>query len=235
MAIKTLIDAVVLEPEAGGFCVKILVVDDHPLVREGLRHVLIQLCEPLAFLEAANAREALIAASEHSDIDLALLDLNLPDMDGFRALAALREGFPAVPVVVLSAYNDRETVLKAIDAGAMGFIGKSSGSQVMVNALRLVLSGGVYLPPEALTHPEAQVTPWDGKTGVSAADLGLTDRQREVLALLVHGKANKLICRELGLAEGTVKIHVSAILRALNVTNRTQAVLAVARLGLKLP
>jgi DNA-binding NarL/FixJ family response regulator len=211
---------------------EILVVDDHPLVREGLRHVLIQLCEPLAFLEAANAREALTAASEHSDIDLALLDLNLPDMDGFRALATLREGFPAVPVVVLSAYNDRETVLKAIDAGAMGFIGKSSGSQVMVNALRLVLSGGVYLPPEALTHPEAHATPWEGKT---AADLGLTDRQREVLALLVHGKANKLICRELGLAEGTVKIHVSAILRALNVTNRTHAVLAVARLGLKLP
>lgn len=206
---------------------KILLIDDHPLVREGLRHVLTELCHELTPLEAASAAEALALASQHPDINLALLDLNLPDMDGFCALEALREGYPAIPVVVLSAYNDRATVLKAIDQGAMGFIGKSSGSQVMLSALRLVLSGGVYLPPEALTpaRDEMRISP--------PQDLALTERQKEVLALMVQGKSNKLICRELGLAEGTVKIHVSAILRALNVETRTQAVLAVANLGLK--
>lgn len=205
---------------------KILVIDRHPLIREGLRHVLTQLCTELTLVEADAWHEALDQVSANPDTDLALLDLDLPDMDGFGALAALREGCPALPVVVLSAHCDRDTVVKAIDMGAMGFISKSVGTQVIVNALRLVLSGSVYVPTEALSQvsfgSRLRATKWNK----GAQDGVLTKRQREVLALIAQGKPNKLICRELGLAEGTVKIHVRAILRALMVTSRTQAVIA---------
>jgi len=129
-------------------------------------------------------------------------------------------------------------VVRAIDAGAMGFIPKTSPSQVLVQALRLVLAGGVYLPREALRKDSmstAPQVPQDPGALRSPREVGLTDRQAQVLALMVQGKPNKLICRELNLAESTVKIHITAILKALNVSNRTQAVIAVSRLGLKLP
>ena len=135
---------------------------------------------------------------------------------------------------VVPASDDPETVIGALDEGAMGFIPKASKNDVLVNALRLVLSGGVYLPAQALrqdTPPQHQAAE---PPPSSYRDIGLTDRQAEVLALLIQGKPNKLICRDLDLAEGTVKIHVTAILKALKVTNRTQAVVAVSRLGLKL-
>ena len=145
---------------------------------------------------------------------------------------------PELPVVVISASEDPDDVTRALDSGAMGFIPKSQSSQVMINALRLVLAGGVYLPPEMVRHARA-------RTGVSGTpppsmpttyrDIGLTERQAQVLALLIQGKPNKLICRDLDLAEGTVKIHITAILKALKVSNRTQAVIEVSRLGLKLP
>jgi DNA-binding NarL/FixJ family response regulator len=132
-------------------------------------------------------------------------------------------------VVVLSASEQPDTVMRALDAGAMGFIPKTSSNQVLLGALRLVLSGGVYLPAEVLRRSPIQAS------AASYRDLGLTQRQAQVLALMVQGKPNKIICRELALAEGTVKIHVTAILKALDVTNRTQAVIAVGKLGLKLP
>jgi DNA-binding NarL/FixJ family response regulator len=222
---------------------KILIVDDHPLIREALRHVLTVLDARLDLLEAQNCAEALAAANANSDLDLVLLDLALPDVDGFQALSQLRERHPGVPVVVLSASEQPEIVMHAIDAGAMGFIPKTSSNQLLLNALRLVLSGGVYLPLEVL-H-QHQGTPEHallraaeaGKSGeaLTPRDIGLTARQAEVLALLVQGQPNKLICRGLDLAEGTVKIHVTAILKALNVSNRTQAVITVGKLGLKLP
>jgi DNA-binding NarL/FixJ family response regulator len=205
---------------------KILVIDQHPLVREGLRHLLTQLCTELTLVEAAAGHEALDQVSANPDTNLALLDLDLPDMDGFGALAALREGCPAMPVVVLSAHCDRHTVVKAIEMGAMGFISKLVGGQVILNALRLVLSGGVYLPTEALSQVSFGSGLRETKSSKGAEDGVLTKRQREVLALIAQGKPNKLICRELRLAEGTVKIHVRAILRALMVTSRTQAVIA---------
>jgi DNA-binding NarL/FixJ family response regulator len=143
---------------------------------------------------------------------------------------------PAVPVVVLSASEDPADMTRAIDSGAMGFIPKSQSSQVMIGALRLVLAGGVYLPPEAIRRaaPGSPSTAQPSRP-TSWRDIGLTERQAEVLALLVQGKPNKLICRDLDLAEGTVKIHITAILKALKVTNRTQAVIEVSRLGLRLP
>jgi DNA-binding NarL/FixJ family response regulator len=219
--------------------VKILVVDDHPLIRQALQNVLHQLDAAAQILEAPDCARALDLAAAHTDLDIVLLDLYLPGMGGLDGLSLLRERYPGLPVVVLSASNDRQTVLDAIEKGAMGFIPKSSSNEVMLGALRLVLSGGVYLPPAILGNHSAvtdisAATPSAPLPARSPADLGLTERQLQVLALMLQGKSNKLICRELNLAEGTVKIHVSAILKALNVTSRTQAVVTVSRLGLKL-
>jgi len=217
---------------------RVLVVDDHPLIREALRQVLKALDPAIILVEAAGMPEALAAADENERLDLILLDLTLPGADGFEALHALRERHPSFPVVVLSATERAETVMQALDAGAMGFIPKTSSNEVLLGALRLVLSGGVYLPAEVLRHsPAPAIGSKSGPAGaeVGYRDLGLTERQAEVLALVVQGKPNKIICRELNLAEGTVKIHVTAILKALGVASRTQAVIAVGKLGLKLP
>ena len=213
---------------------KILVVDDHPLIREAMKLVLQQLDADIEVLEAGNCADALAAADQHPDLGLILLDIQLPCMSGLDALGSFRERHPAIPVVVLSGSESRHDVMRAIDGGAMGFIPKSQPSRVMINALRLVLAGGVYLPAEILSQQAAPAAAPAVGAVHAPADLGLTGRQSEVLALLIQGKPNKIICRELSLAEGTVKIHVTAILRALGVANRTQAVIAVSRLGLKL-
>ena len=222
---------------------KILIVDDHPLIREALRHVLRTLDPNVELIEAQNCAEGMAAVAADPALDLVLLDLGLPDADGMNALAQMRERYPATPVVVLSAHEQPATVTSAIDAGAMGFIPKTSSNQLLINALRLVLAGGVYLPLEVLRQhqgtPEAalRLAAEAGHSGkmLMPREIGLTARQADVLARIVQGKSNKLICRELGLAEGTVKIHVTAILKALNVLNRTQAVIAVGKLALQLP
>jgi DNA-binding NarL/FixJ family response regulator len=215
---------------------KILVVDDHPLILEALKQVLRDLHPDIEVLEARDAAQAIDQTSAHPDLALVLLDLTLPKTHGLELLAALRSGSPDVPVVVLSATEDRETVLRAINDGAMGFIPKTAKTEVLIAALRLVFSGGVYLPPSVVAGPAHSVS--EPRPAVPAPrsprEVGLTERQSQVLALLVQGKSNKLICRALDLAEGTVKIHVTAILRALNVSNRTEALVAVSRLGLRL-
>jgi len=219
--------------------VKILVIDDHPLIREAVRQVLQALDQRLELLEAQTSAEAIEVVRSNDNISLILLDLALPGADGFETLHWLREEFPGIPVVVLSASEQPETVIRSIDSGAMGFIPKTSTSQVLIQALRLVLSGGIYLPPEVLRrHDGDSLRSADQTAAVplhGSPELGLTERQLQVLALLVQGKPNKLICRELKIAEGTVKIHVTAILKALGVANRTQAVIAVGKLGLKFP
>ena len=221
---------------------KILVVDDHVLIRDALRGVLKELRGDITVLEAADSRHAMeIVAAEHADLGLILLDLNLPDRDGFAVLFELRESYPAISVVVLSAQQDRDSVVKALDLGALGFIPKSGQRDVMLGALRLVFAGGVYIPPEAIERDEAPspkpaVSRLGAETApVTPADLGLTGRQLDVLALMMEGKSNKAICRTLKLAEPTVKNHVTAILKALKVTNRTEAVIAVRDLGWELP
>lgn len=217
---------------------KILVVDDHPLILEALQHVLQQLDGEVEVHAAhsADGGRALMAA--HADADLLLLDLHLPEASGFTLLSELRELFPSVPVVVLSGFDRREDVLQALDLGAMGFIPKRSASQIMLQALRLIVSGGIYVPPEVFMQRDMSTTDTpqrrEGERPLRPRDLGLTSRQAQVLALVLHGKSNKVICRELGLAEGTVKIHVAAILRALKVSSRTQAVIEASRLGLQL-
>ena len=143
----------------------------------------------------------------------------------------LRERHPGLPVVMMSARDDAVTVVEALDRGAMGFIPKTSSTELMLNALRLVFAGGTYIPPEAIagSTPEGRGVTQASRT---LAELGLTSRQVDVLRLLVRGRSNKLICRELDLAEGTVKTHMTAVLRALHVTNRTQAIIAIAKLGI---
>lgn len=225
-------------PGASPPTMKILVVDDHPLIRTALRYALAELQDRVELLDAADCARALHIAQHHPDLDIILLDLELPDVQGFEALARVREQCPATPVVVISGSEQHDVVVASLDAGAMGFIPKSSSNQVMLSALRLVLSGGVYVPPQALSAQTDGLRPRRepprGGAPLRPADIGLTDRQADVLALMVQGKPNKAICRELSLAEGTVKIHVTAILKALNVANRTQAVIEAGRLGLVL-
>jgi DNA-binding NarL/FixJ family response regulator len=178
---------------------KFLVVDDHELIREAMRGVLAELDGEAAILEAADSREAMRLIEEHPDLDLVLLDLNRPDRDGFSVLSELRMSHPAISVVVMSAELGHDSVVKALNQGARGFIPKSATREVILGAMQLVFSGGVYIPPQG---------------PVSPADLGLTERQMHVLTLIMQGKSNKAICRVLDLSEPTVKSHVSAILRA---------------------
>ena len=150
-------------------------------------------------------------------------------------LSDLGKRYPTISVVVLSAQQDRDTVMKALDLGALGFIPKSGQREVMLSAFNLIFSGGIYIPPEILNRREPATAPRApalAKAGTSAVDLGLTARQMEVLALMMQGSSNKAISRVLDLAEPTVKIHVSAILKALKVANRTEAVIAATALGL---
>jgi DNA-binding NarL/FixJ family response regulator len=217
---------------------KILVADDHPLLREALAYVLRDLDSRACILEAADGETVRQMVADHADLDLLLLDICLPGVTGLELFDVLRNDDPALPVVVLSAINDPDVVKAVMARGALGYLSKSSTRAVMLNALRLVLSGGRYLPPELIVGDWASVPNEPaGAAGQAAAtvqDLGLTERQRQVLALLAEGKSNKQICRELGLAEATVKIHVTAILKALKVASRTQAVVAINRLGLRL-
>lgn len=211
---------------------QVMIVEDQPLVVEGLRSVLTEIdSEP-------DIRCALLASRALTMLrglrpDLVMLDLNLPDAEGTTLLTQLRSEFPDVPVVVISAQDDRHTITDAIDQGAMGFISKSSTTSVLVSALQLVLKGGIYVPQQVLDdaiHPQPP-----RPTIQDLADIGLTPRQIQVLGLMIEGMPNKLICRELGISDGTAKTHISTILRLLAVKNRTQAVFALSQMGIRLP
>src|SRR5436190_4416393 len=205
---------------------KILVVDDHPLILEALTQLLPQLTPGTEVCVAHDRAEAESALDDDSDIALVLLDLALPGTRGLDFLADLLLDYPGVPVVVLSATHDNATVTAALAAGARGFIPKTANPAALVEALQKVVNGGVYLTADVTDGLEAN------GVQVSPDELGLTMRQSDVLKLLVQGKPNKLICRDLKLSEGTVKVHVSAILKALRVHSRTQAVAELARRGI---
>jgi DNA-binding NarL/FixJ family response regulator len=216
---------------------KILVVDDHVLLREALCGALRELQGDVTVLEASDSREATRTVKEHNDLDLIMLDLALPDRDGFDLLAEVRGSDPSVSIVVLSALQDRDSIVKALDLGAVGFIPKSSSRKVILGALQLIFSGGVYIPPQALScgvRPPGQASPAQiAQNGVRIgrpSELGLTKRQLDVLAFLTRGKSNKAISRALNLAEPTVKGHIRAILKALKVSNRTEAAVAAGEL-----
>lgn len=211
---------------------KVLLVDDHHLVRAGMRPLVGKLAdgEAVDVLEASSFEEAVTMADAHPELDLALLDLRLPDVAGFAALCDLQERHPALPVVIVSGEDDPVLMREAIEHGALGFIPKSSSPDVILGALRLVLAGGTYIPREMMAAPAA-MAPTPPSPAVPAG-LDLTPRQLDVLRLVIAGKSNKAICRELGLAEGTVKSHIAAVFRALGVSSRVQAVHAAFRLGI---
>ena len=220
--------------------IKFLVVDHHFLIREALSAVLKQLDSNATVLEAIDDRQTMELVSEQADIELILLELTLPDMDGFSLLGELRERHPAVPVLVLSARHDRDSVVRALDLGALGFIPKSGRREVIISALGLVFAGGVYIPPEILLSgvglranpkPERIAPLGPERVQVRPADFGLTGRQADVLMLIMKGKSNKAISRALNIALPTVKNHVSAVLKSLRVTNRTEAVIAATDLS----
>jgi DNA-binding NarL/FixJ family response regulator len=218
---------------------KILVIDDHALIRQAMAGVLKKLRRDVVLLEAPNHAEAMARLAANADTELILLDLTLPDRDGFDVLAELRERYPDTAVVVLSAERDAEKVRRALDFGARGYIPKSAKADVIINALRLIMSGGVYIPPEILAGglsapPQPHYAAADNPMASPEA-AGLTERQINVLALIMQGKNNKTICRALNLAEPTVKNHVTAILRVLKVSSRTEAVITVNKLGWKIP
>jgi DNA-binding NarL/FixJ family response regulator len=216
---------------------KVLIVDDHALIRDALARVVAGLAADMVVLQATDPQAAFETIEREPELDLVLLDLALPGMHGLSVLKSLREKHPSVAVVVVSASSDRDNVTRALDHGALGFIPKSSSNEVLASALKLVLAGGIYVPPEVLGRGQGELpmSPPLVTAHTLPADIGLTQRQAEILALMMKGKSNKLICRDLDLAESTVKNQVTAIMKALNVTSRTQAVLAVNRLGLTLP
>jgi DNA-binding NarL/FixJ family response regulator len=203
---------------------KLLVVEDHALVREGLLQTLKGIEKDVQTFGAEDADSAMQILEEHPDVDLMVLDIMLPGLTGIAFLSVLRKRFPDVPVVILSALDDAETVKRALKGGASGFVPKASTSESMLDALRLVLAGEIYLPPN---YQEGAASKSRGRS--VAERFGLTPGQARVLDLLTEGKTNRQIADLLGVTEGTVKIHVSAIFKALNVTSRSQALLAVSK------
>jgi DNA-binding NarL/FixJ family response regulator len=205
----------------------ILVVDDHPLIVDALVQLLPQLDPALNILSAGDPAEATEVLDNEPEIALVLLDLALPGAHGLELLVQLRRAHPRLPIVVLSATHDRGTVSAALAAGAQGYIAKTSTPRELLEAVRTVLGGG-----SSVTNDIGPPVPTIG--GVPSDVLGLTQRQADVLRLLAQGKPNKTICRDLRLSEGTVKVHVSAILKALNVRSRAQAIAELTRRGVAL-
>jgi DNA-binding NarL/FixJ family response regulator len=205
---------------------KILVIDDHPLIVRALAQLLPHMDPAIEVRGAVDPAEAVAVLDNEPDVALVLLDLALPGARGLDFLGDLKLDYPGVPIVVLSATHDRATVMAALGAGAHGFVPKTADPSALLDAIRRVLEGGVYLMPD--TTPLAE---GDG-VHIRPDALGLTARQTDVLKLLVQGKPNKLICRDLKLSEGTVKVHVSAILKALRVHSRTEAIATLARRGI---
>jgi len=209
---------------------KILLVDDHALFRDGMHYVLRKLDEQVEILDAGNFPDALSAARDNPDLDLALLDLNMPGSEGSASVKLFHTSYPDVPVVVVSGTDQRDDIERVMNNGATGFISKMSSGQDMVHALRLVLDGGVYLPPQLLQLALGQLR--EDKRSWRTNEFGLTARQMDVLKHLATGLSNKNIGLAIGLAEGTVKIHVAAIFQALRVNKRIDAVQTAQRLGL---
>ncbi|HYD31415.1 MAG TPA: response regulator transcription factor [Azospirillaceae bacterium] len=206
---------------------RVLIADDHPLMRDALRSALACAFEVEATFDASTLDEVLEALRANGDLDLVLLDLNMPGMKGFSGLLSIRAEFPATPVAMVSATDDRRVVQEAIACGAAGFIPKSTPRDAIAEALRFIMDGGVYVPPAG----EGPETEEDAEEADIARRLAtLTAQQLRVLELLGTGRLNKEIAFELNIAETTVKAHVSAILQKLKVYSRTQAVIIAGRI-----
>jgi DNA-binding NarL/FixJ family response regulator len=228
---------------------KVLLIDDHPLILSALQTVIEGLGDDVSVIGADSASAARRTLTQHDDFDLVLLDLQLGDASGFDVLDEFRAAYPALPVVVISASDRTSDVIRAIDQGAMGFVPKRTSTELLAQALKLVMSGGIYVPPMSLGSEASAEVPAPSRlqqiqeqamasnfqTATGLEGLSLTPRQTDVLALLLQGKPNKIIARELGVSVETIKDHVAAVLKALGVSSRTQAVLAVGQMVQRQP
>lgn len=214
----------------------VILVDDHALFRAGLAVLLNKITTQVTVCEVGCAAEALEAVKANPSADMMLLDYELPDMSGIEVLERVKQSAPELPVVMLSARLDMQSIQAALTKHASGFIPKTSTPDVMLSAIRLVLNGGIYIPPEAIA--QQAISPaeigsrqhnftFDHKPSVQ-----LTQRQMDVLRQMQHGLSNKEIARQLDMSPSTVKVHVAAILKELDVSSRTQAVLIARDTGL---
>jgi two-component system nitrate/nitrite response regulator NarL len=210
---------------------KLLVVDDHPIVRDGLAALLGQMGPDTVVLQVGDAGGALALVAAHADLDVVVLDIAMPGMDGLRALAEFGRTRPELPVVVISASEDARDAREALAKGALGYVPKSASQHTLLSAIRLVLNGDVYVPPLILAETVVARS-LNPSVAAGPGRPTLTDRQIDVLRRLSEGQSNKEIAAELDLSEKTVKAHVTAIFRALNVVNRTQAAAAGRTAGL---
>jgi len=217
---------------------QILLVDDHALFREGLVLVMQNLDDNVHIDEAEDGKSAMAIIESGAELDLVLLDFNLPDNHGFSLLQQIKQTLPATPVAMLSAREDATLIQEALQIGANGFIPKSSSSKVMLQAVQLILAGGLYLPPQIMMNngtTEQQTAQNPVNADIEPSDkpeLQFTQRQKDVLQLLDDGLSNKEIARKLGMSPSTVKVHVAAILRICDATNRTKAVSLARQLGI---
>lgn len=231
---------------------KVLLIDDHPLILSALQTVIEGMGDDVQVVGVGSAAAARLTLKQQEDFDLVLLDLQLGDASGFDLLEEFRAAYPSLPVVVISASDRASDVIRSIDQGAMGFVPKRSSTEMLSQALKLVMSGGIYVPPMSLgnevahaaepapvNHRMQQIQQAAGDSAYQTAGgiegLSLTPRQTDVLALLLQGKPNKIIARELGVSVETIKDHVAAVLKVLGVSSRTQAVLAVGQMMQRQP
>lgn len=215
--------------------VKLLLVEDHAIVRQGLRIALASIGGvETTLLEAAALDAAILLAAGHPDIDLVLLDLNLPGSDAVDPLISFRQKHPDLPVLVFSAQNDPQVIRRTFLQGASGYASKAMQTELLKHAVQIILDGGIYLPPELLTEqlaqnpPAATSAPQAGTAasprGTDRADVRLQSRQRDVLLLLLDGLSNKEISQRLGLSVGTTKNHMANLLRLFDVGSRSQLI-----------
>lgn len=215
-----------LNDPRGGY-MRVLMADDHALFRDGMHYVLQQLDAEVEILEAGNFSDALHLAEQHPDIALVLLDLYMPGSEGALSVRVFNHRHPDMPLVVVSGSDLRSDIERVMEFGAMGFISKMSSSKVMLSALKMVLEGAIYLPPQLLQQSLSEA-----QSSERTNQHGLTARQVQVLQHLSLGITNKEIAQAVGLAEGTVKIHLAGIYLALRVNTRSEAVHTARRLGL---
>ena len=217
---------------------KVLLVDDHPLILSALKAMIENLVPGVVVNAVSSAKEARFTLKVQEDHDLMLLDLQLGDANGFELLTEVRKTNPELSVVVLSSSDRASDVIQAIDLGAMGFLPKRMTTEDLADAIRLVMAGGIFVPTMSVNPvrdadepaPSPTLPAAGGDSLPSFEELGITPRQADVLTLLLQGKSNKDIARRLGLSVETIKDHVQAVLRALGVSSRTQAVLAVGQM-----
>ena len=213
---------------------KLIIVEDHALVREGLIQILRQIDEGVEIFAVSDCLGASALLEQESGFDLMLLDLGLPGPDGLSGLRTFREQYPAMPVVILSAHDDANTVSKAAKLGAAAFVSKTYSSDRLLAVLRDVLAGRVVPPDTANGNSSSTSRQKPVGASTKPSDFGLLKRQAEVLGLMARGKSNRDIAALLGLTEGTVKIHLTSIFKVLGVSSRTQAMVVVARRGIRL-